>query len=125
MSAALCLAALAAALFHDPDPPKARIDFPPPSALTDAATMRVRGSAYDADGVAGVSVDGVPASRADGFATWWAEVPLAIGENEIVVATLDALGNFDRAAASTTLRRDGALLVSPVSISIDPTGDRA
>ena len=80
MLAVLCLAALAAALLLDPDPPEARIDFPLPSALTDAETIRVRGSASDPDGVAAVRVNGVPASTVDGFGTWWVVVPMGLGE---------------------------------------------
>ena len=71
MAAALCLVALAALVLPaDLDPPRARIDFPLPSALPDGATMRVRGSASAASGVAAVRVNGVPASTLDGYSSW-------------------------------------------------------
>jgi hypothetical protein len=125
MSATLCLVALAAVFLPaDVDPPRARIDFPLPSALTDAETIRVRGSASDPDGVAAVRVNGVPASTADGFATWWAEVPLVVGENELVVETVDALGQIDREAASTVVRRDGVIVADPESVTHDSSGRR-
>jgi hypothetical protein len=101
------------------DTPRARIDFPLPSALTDAATMRVRGAASDPDGVAAVRVNGVSASTVDGFAHWWAVVPLELGENELVVETVDGAGNLDRSAARTIVHRDGALLVKPVAMALD------
>lgn len=124
MIAALCLAALAAALSPDPDPPTARIDFPLPSALTDAATIRVRGSASDPDGVAAVRVNGVPASTVDGFGTWWAVVPLELGENELFVEAVDVLGHLDPLAASTVVRRDGAIVTNPRSATHDSAGRR-
>lgn len=126
MTAALCLLALAAVVLPaDLDPPEARIDFPLPSALTDAETIRVRGSASDPDGVAAVRVNGVRASTVDEFATWWAEVPLEVAVNEIVVATVDALGNEDPRAAATKVRRDAALLNGAGSLALDPHGRRA
>ena len=120
MYAALCSAALvAASLLADSKPPRARIDFPLPSALTDAGTMRVRGSARDPDGIAAVHVNGVPASTADGFLTWWAVVPLELGENALVVETVDALGNLDARAAVTRVRRDGAIMRRPQGLALD------
>jgi sugar lactone lactonase YvrE len=124
MSAALCLAALAAAISPDSDPPQARIDFPLPSALTDAATMRVRGSASDPDGVAAVRVNGMPASTVDGFATWWVVVPLELGESELVVEAVDALGNLDPKAATTVVRRDDVIVWRPFDVTVAPSGDR-
>jgi DNA-binding beta-propeller fold protein YncE len=125
MSATLCLVALAAAtLPADLDAPRARIDFPLPGALTDAETIRVRGSASDPDGVAAVRVNGVPASTTDGFDTWWAEVGLEIGVNELVVETVDALGHLDPAAAKGTVRRDEVIVADPRSVTVDATGGR-
>jgi hypothetical protein len=121
----LSLALLLALLVPTPDtqPPQARIDFPLPSALTDATTMRVRGSASDADGVAAVRVNGVPASTVDGFAHWWAVVPLLLGENALVVETIDALGNVDPMAATALVRRDGAIVRRPEGLALDPASD--
>src|SRR5688572_11943019 len=114
----LPLAAVAAPL--DNDPPRARIDFPLPTALTDAEAIRVRGTARDEDGVAAVRVNGIPASTVNGFAAWWAEVPLELGENELVVETLDLAGNLDPSAALTVVHRDGAIVRRPEGLALDP-----
>ena len=106
----------------DAQPPTARVDFPLPTALTDAPAIRVRGSAADPSGVAAVRVNGVPASTADGFATWWAVVPLDVGENALVVETLDAAGNLDPAATTTVVRRDEVLLESLGYVTVDSPG---
>jgi hypothetical protein len=121
----LLVALLAPRPARDLQAPTARIDFPLPTALTDAPSIRVRGSASDADGVAAVRVNGVPASTADGYATWWALVPLEVGENELVVETLDTLGNLDPAAATTIVRRDGVLIGDAWYVAADPLGRRA
>src|SRR5262245_43673452 len=114
MSAALGSVLLATlACPFDSDPPQARIDFPLPTALTDAATLRIRGTARDPDGVASVRVNGVAASTVNGFATWWVELPLEFGENVLRVETLDFAGNLDPSAAETLVRRDGAIVRRP------------
>jgi hypothetical protein len=89
-------------------------------ALTDAATLRVRGTARDPDGVASVHVHGVAASTVNGFATWWAEVPLELGENVLHVETLDLAGNHDPSAARTVVRRDGVIVRRPAGLALDP-----
>ncbi len=121
MSIALWLVPLAPVLFPvDNDPPRARIDFPLPSALTDAEAIRVRGTARDSDGVASVRIKGIPASTVNGFATWWAVVPLELGENELSVETLDLAGNLDPSAALTVVRRDGVIVRRPQGLALDP-----
>jgi Glucodextranase, domain B len=121
MSAALAavLTAFLAGPF-DSDPPLARIDFPLPTALTDAETLRVRGKARDADGIASVRVNGILASTVNGFATWWVDVPLELGENVLRVETLDLAGNFDPSAAQTVVRRDGVIVRRPNGLALDP-----
>ena len=123
LSPALLLGLAACPAPGDGEAPLARVDFPLPAALTDAPTIRVRGTASDASGVAVVRVDGVPASTADGFAHWWAEVPLELGENLLVVETVDVAGNLDPAAAATVVRRDGAIVRRPQGLALDPASE--
>ena len=85
LSPALLLCLAASSGLGDAESPVARIDFPLGSALTDAAQLRVRGTAHDPSGVAAVRVNGVPATSSDGFATWAVVVPLELGENALVV----------------------------------------
>lgn len=121
MKLLICHVALATVPFAvDLDPPKAGIGFPLPSALTDADSIRVRGTARDADGVASVRVNGILASTVNGFAHWWVVVPLELGENELVVETLDLAGNLDPSAARTTVRRDGVIVRRPEGLALDP-----
>jgi hypothetical protein len=58
--------------------------------LTEDDSIIVRGTADDDDsGVTSVRVNGVNANSSDGFATWTAEVPLALGLNDIVVDSVN------------------------------------
>ena len=88
-----------------PSAPSATIAFPPSQSLTNDNTMTVRGSAQDADGstITSVQVNGADVETNDGFATWQITVPLALGENSLVVSTQDAEGNIDNAAASAVV----------------------
>ncbi len=63
---------------------QARIVFPPPSATT-ADHIEVRGTAAADESIGGVFVGDVAASSDDGFATWRADVPLALGANDLTV----------------------------------------
>ena len=60
----------------------ATVEFPPPVSYTDADTISVRGTAFAAVGVGGLTVDGVAATSTDGFATWSAEIPVRDRTNE-------------------------------------------
>ncbi len=61
----------------------ARILYPPATSTTDGGTVIVRGTASDEDGVAGVTVNGVPATSTDGFQTWEVTLPLGMGQQPI------------------------------------------
>jgi hypothetical protein len=90
-------------------PPMAVVTFPPAVSSTNALTLTVAGTADDATGVASVSVNGVPAATSDDFATWRAVVPIVAGANTLTVATADALGISDPAAATVTVNVDSDL----------------
>jgi hypothetical protein len=77
-----------------PAPPTARIHFPPDNSLYDEPVITVSGSASDpqGDGIAAIRVNDVAAHSDDGFATWSVSLPLTVGENRLVVETLDDSG---------------------------------
>lgn len=66
--------------------------FPPQDGLSDDATIVVRGTASSPDGIAGVTVAGVAATSNDGFATWTAAVPLALGANVLATSATTGAG---------------------------------
>jgi hypothetical protein len=105
--------------------PTATIAFPPPVARTGAASITVRGSAADASGpLAAVHVNGVLATTANGFATWTAVVPLAVGENTLTLTAEDSFLNVENAAAQVVVQRN-ARLGSPGSLALDAPNNRA
>lgn len=81
----------------DSQAPGAKILFPLPVSLTSSNTLLVRGEAYDAENspISAVTVEGVAATSSDGFATWQALVPLALGKTLLNVSTEDVDGNID------------------------------
>jgi hypothetical protein len=93
----------------DTAPPVAAITFPPPVSSTNGMTLTVTGTASDATGVAMVEVNGVAATSTDDFATWRAVVSITAGANTLTVATADALGISDPAAATVTVNVDSDL----------------
>ena len=99
--------------------PTVALTFPPPVSSTDAESITVRGTASDPSGVAEVRVNGVLASTSDGFATWQADVPLALGMNTLTVAASDARGNSDTRAAEARIESQ-AFLLWPQAIAVDP-----
>ena len=98
--------------------------FPPYDALTDAATIVVRGSATSPDAIAGVTVAGVPATSGDGFANWTAAVPLTIGSNTLDVDATTGLGGALTAGSVVVTRED--VVFSELGSSVyDPIGDES
>ncbi|MEO8061555.1 MAG: hypothetical protein ABI821_02280 [Pseudomonadota bacterium] len=108
----------------DNTPPSARIVFPTNNSYTDAETIAVRGNANDTIGVLSVTVNGVPAVSIDGYLNWRADVPLAPGNNALVVSVADMAGNTASNAASATVLKGGALLNNLRGMDYDPTGER-
>jgi hypothetical protein len=103
--------------------PHVAIAFPPADAVTDRGTIVVDGTAGDDVGVAGVTVNGVEATSDDGFRTWRAEVPLALGANGLAAEARDAAGN--RASDAGAIDRTGPALVNPTGIALDAARGRA
>ncbi len=104
--------------------PTGRILFPTPLSYTDAATLTVRGSAADANGVASVSVNGVAATSIDGFANWRANVPLTALSTTLTLSVTDAAGNTTASADTATVINRGPSLVGFMGMAFDPNGDQ-
>ena len=105
--------------------PTAVIHFPTPVSLTDAATLTVTGAASDEGNIMGVSVNGVPATSTDGFATWRVQADIAPGENKLAVRTEDNVGNVNLMAAEATVQNSGPVLEGPLGITLDVVNNRA
>ena len=66
----------------DSIPPTLTITFPAPNTTIHSPTITVAGTAFDASGIASVTVNDMPATGTD---DWSAEVTLTEGENTITV----------------------------------------
>src|SRR5690606_10954884 len=90
----------------DETPPTAEFMFPPPVSMTDGATVLVRGVATDDySKITAVTVNDIPVEADDNFATWQVEVPLTVGDNQLVVKTTDSVGNISTNAAKVMVHR--------------------
>lgn len=90
--------------------PTAQIMFPPPVSLSSGATLKIRGTSSDAlSTISSVTVAGVDAVTTDNYATWTADVPLALGVNNIVVVTTDSVTNTNSSAATVSVTRVAAV----------------
>jgi hypothetical protein len=98
--------------------------FPPAVSLTDAEQVTVRGRATDPGGVAVLSVNGLPVTRPGDLPGWSVVVNLARGENELRVASEDAVGNGVETLFARVRSQD-ALLCKPLDVAYDPLRDRA
>jgi len=87
----------------DTTPPEASITSPQSGLITSFATINVSGTASDANGIASISVNGVPAESSDNFATWTATISLSEGSNNVNIEATDIPGNTNASAASITV----------------------
>jgi DNA-binding beta-propeller fold protein YncE len=94
------------------------IAFPHVGGFTDADSIVVRGTASSSIAIQGVDVAGVAATSADGFATWKATVPLALGENLLAAQATDALGG-QNATSTVSVRREPGIPTSPSAVAFD------
>lgn len=97
--------------------------FPPAGGLTDDTTIVVRGTAASPQGVSGVTVAGVAATSNDGFATWAAAVPLALGANALPVVATTTVGALP-ALPPVVVDRVGARVTTPRGLVFDAANDR-
>lgn len=103
----------------DPDPPAVSVLFPPLDSATGEATIIVRGAASDPDSIAAIRVDGQLATSTDGFVTFQAEVALAPGSNQVVIASEDRSGFVTAEAVCATFVRQGPTVQSARDIIWD------
>jgi len=113
--------------------PSVRVVFPP-SGGTTAARVVVRGTVAGDAAVSSIAVAGVAAVSDDGFATWSAEVPLELGENQLDVAVVLAEGSASPPASLTIerwpdetggQRGDGRWPGRILGLAMDPDQQRA
>lgn len=109
----------------DTQPPIVNITFPTPSALSDAETIVVRGTASDDSAIASIVVNDVSAATTDGFANWVATVPLVEGLNTLIVEASDTVGNTNSEAATARVNKDITMPQWVKGIAIDPSNDLA
>ena len=90
----------------DNEAPVVTVEFPPPATMTDGEVILVRGTSSDVGtAVSSVQVNGIDANTDNGFANWQVEVPLAEGENNLVVSVIDSVANLND-NLSIDVRRD-------------------
>lgn len=95
------------------------VDFPMGAALTDASRITVRGRAQDPSGISSLTIGDVEAASDDGFATWHAELELAVGDNDFLVTTSDSLGNSSERAAAVAIDRRRAIPMVLDHLAVD------
>lgn len=109
--------------------PTAKVIFPLPVGTTTSNSLLVRGTASDAENneITAVTIEGVPATSDDGFATWQAQVPLALGKTLLDVTTQDINGNIDTNAARITMTSGTSVenFERPRAIEFDAENNRA
>lgn len=108
----------------DTTPPTVSVVFPPAQSLTQTSSITMHGTANDAGKVTVVSVNGVNATSTDDFATWQATVPLAPGNNDLVVEARDAAGNIDAQAAQISIQRNVLLTRNKTGLVLDSANNR-
>lgn len=109
----------------DTDQPSANVTFPPHRSTTTFGAVRVRGTAFDATtSVVNVDVAGVTAQSEDGFATWWADVPLERGMNVLSLSAGDEAGNTYSIADEVQIDYTEALLSGMRDGALDATNNR-
>jgi len=105
--------------------PSADIQFPPQASLTDANTIAVRGTVKKPDKVAELLVAGVPAVSSDSWKTWSANVPLALGSNELKVEMRNVEGNLIGDDESVSVEREDVVLGDCTGLAMGDPGDES
>jgi hypothetical protein len=115
------------------DAPIVTILAPTDYATVHASRIVVSGTATDVDGVTKIAVfsddpnlniGGVAATSNDLFATWQAELALVSGRNVITVTSVDALNNWNHAAAEISIDNLATVLEDPSAMESDISNSR-
>ncbi len=107
----------------DAQPTQVALQFPTRNFYTDAATVTVRGTAQDPNGVTRLTVNGVAAQTTDTFAHWKAVIPVPAGTSPVDVTAVDGSGKTQVIAIATMANR-GTVLNSPRGVAYDAARDR-
>jgi hypothetical protein len=86
----------------DTTAPSIALEAPAHGAVTTDASVLVRGTISDATGVAAAALQGIPLALDAG--TFFAQAPLQLGDNELVIAARDGLNNASE--LRVTVRRE-------------------
>lgn len=117
-------------------PPNVQILFPPPVALSNGASIKVRGTAIDSSStITNLTIGGVNATSTDNYATWTAEVPLAIGANTLHITTTNSSGKIIDNPTYVRVQRDNDIenahipnanntFLNPETIAYDANNNR-
>lgn len=100
-----------------------RVVFPGNVAITDAASIRLRGTAQDSGTIASLTVNGSAAASTDGFRNWNATVNVATGSNTYAIVAADGLGNSSSAASVTIVNR-GVVASKLRTLALDSANNR-
>jgi len=121
---ASALATATGSVTVDNSAPDVETLFPPPASLTDALEVTVRGRVIDPSGVIVVDVNGQPVADLGRLPDWSALIDVARGDNELLLAAEDTVGNRVETSIGT-IRSEAALLYQPYPVAYDPVRDRA
>jgi hypothetical protein len=110
----------------DTTAPTVTLQFPGLSAYTDQSSIRLRGTAIDANQgtITNITVNGDPVTTSDAFRHWTATVNVATGLNTYTIASTDTLGNTDSTAATVKIRNHGVVVRSAESLAFDSARNR-
>jgi hypothetical protein len=101
-----------------------RVVFPPGPALTDEATITVRGTLASASNVIGVRVGGLSVTSSTTFERWRITIPLLEGDNVLPVEVDLATGEVVEGPTVEVVRSDLPSLQA-TDLAVDEGGDRA
>jgi hypothetical protein len=73
--------------------------------------------------VVGVEVNGIAAISNDGFANWWAELPLTLGSNSVELKVTDSVGNQFVDEKALNIERN-VFWTGPADIALDTENNR-
>ena len=108
----------------DATPAQVRLQFPARNFYTDAATVTVRGTAQDPNGVSSVNVNGVAATTTDNYAHWTAVIPVPVAASTpLTITSRDVPGNNGSVAAANMMNR-GPFLNTARGIAYDAQRNR-
>jgi DNA-binding beta-propeller fold protein YncE len=100
------------------------LSFPAGAATTDAETIAIRGSVALTPPISSVKVNGVDAVSSDGFATFFADVPLSTGTHDVLVSVFRPNLPVQLFTFEDRVTRVDPIVVDVADALYDPANDR-